>query len=112
MQIDAETLEGDVRKINLSGRMDVQGTQEIDLKFSGFTANQNAVIVDLSQVDFLSSIGIRTLMINAKAMRQRGGRMVLLNPAPPVTSVLEMAGIDTLIPVFRSVDEARQAVTA
>lgn len=111
MNIDAETLEGNVRRIHLSGRMDVQGTQEIDLKFTSFTANQDAVIVDLSQVDFLSSIGIRTLMLNAKAVTQRGGKMALLNPDPTVSAVLEMAGIDTLIPIFRSEADALKAVS-
>lgn len=110
MQIDAETLDGSVRKIILSGRMDVQGTHEIDLKFTSFAANQTAVIVDMTAVDFLSSIGIRTLMLNAKAVSQRGGKMVLLNPTQPINSVLEMAGIDTLIPICRSEVDALRAV--
>lgn len=110
MQIDAKLLEGNVRKINLAGRMDVQGSNEIDLKFSSFVANQMAVIVDMSAVEFLSSIGIRTLMLNAKAVSQRGGKMVLLNPAQTITSVLEMAGIDTLIPICRTEVEALLAV--
>jgi anti-anti-sigma factor len=62
MQIDAESLDGNVRKIKLAGRMDVQGAHEIDLKFSSFAANQTAVIVDMSAVEFLSSIGIRTFV--------------------------------------------------
>ncbi len=110
MIINAETLDGNVRKIILAGRMDVQGTQEIDVKFSGFAANQKALIVDMGAVEFLSSIGIRTLMLNAKAVAQRGGKMVLLNPSESVTKVLEMAGIDTLIPICRSADDALRAV--
>jgi anti-anti-sigma factor len=111
MQIDAESLDGNVRKIKLAGRMDVQGAHEIDLKFSSFAANQTAVIVDMSAVEFLSSIGIRTLMLNAKAVSQRGGKMVLLNPAQTITGALEMAGIDTLIPICRSEIDAIRAVS-
>ena len=112
MKIEAESLDGGILKINLAGRMDVQGAQEIDLKFTGYTAKQRAVIVDMSAVDFLASIGIRTLLLSAKAVSSRGGKMVVLNPDANVTKVLEMAGIDTLIPICRSLDEARTAVSA
>ena len=112
MNIDAENLDGGLLKINLGGRLDVQGAQEIDLKFAGYTANQRAVVVDMSAVNFLASIGIRTLLLSAKAVGRRGGKMVLLNPDANVTHILEMAGIDTLIPICRSLDEARSAVTA
>jgi anti-anti-sigma factor len=112
MQIDSETLDEGIVKIMLAGRMDVQGTQEIDIKFSAYAARQSAVIVDMSAVDFLASIGIRTLLLTAKAMAQRGGKIVLLNPDANVTHILEMAGIDTLIPVLRSLEDARSAVSA
>lgn len=112
MKIDAERLENNILKIILAGRMDVQGTQEIDIKFTGHTANQTAVIVDMSAVDFLSSIGIRTLLLSAKAVTKRDGKMVLLNPTDPVTHILQMAGIDTLIPIHRSLEDAQKAVTS
>ena len=112
MQIDSETLDEGIVKIMLAGRMDVQGTQEIDIKFSAYAARQSAVIVDMSAVDFLASIGIRTLLLTAKAMAQRGGKIELLNPDANVTHILEMAGIDTLIPVLRSLEDARSAVSA
>ena len=112
MQIESESLDGGILKITLAGRMDVQGTQEIDLKFTGYTAKQRSVIVDMSAVNFLASIGIRTLLLSAKAISQRGGKIALLNPDENVTKVLEMAGIDTLIPIRRSLDEARLAVAA
>ncbi len=112
MHIDSESLDGGILKIALAGRMDVQGTQEIDLKFTGYTANQKSVIVDMSAVEFLASIGIRTLLLSAKAISRRGGKIVLFNPDASVTSVLQMAGIDTLIPIVRSLDEARLAVQA
>lgn len=112
MQINTQTLDGGIVQIELEGRMDIQGTQEIDIRFSGHTANQKAVIVDMAGVSFLASIGIRTLLMTAKAVSGRGGKMVLLNPDANVTKVLEMAGIDSLIPICRSLDEARTAVSS
>lgn len=111
MNIESEVLVNDVLKIVLAGRMDVTGTQEIDLKFTGYTANQRAVIVDMSAVNFLASIGIRTLIVTAKSIAMRGGKMVLLNPDTTVTNTLTMAEIDSIIPICRSLDEARTAVS-
>ena len=112
MKIEAESLDGGIQKIVLAGRMDVQGSQEIDLKFTSFTANQTAVIVDMSGVDFLASIGIRSLLLSAKAVSSRGGKLVFLNPDANVTHILEMAGVDTLIPICRSLNDARSAIAA
>jgi anti-sigma B factor antagonist len=112
MQIEAENLDGGILKLILAGRMDVQGATEIDVKFASSASRQRSVIVDMSAVDFLASIGIRTLLLTAKAMSQRGGKMVLFNPDTNVTQILEMAGIDTLIPIVRSLDEARGALAA
>jgi anti-anti-sigma factor len=110
VQISSENLAGGARLITLAGRMDIEGTRAIDLKFTGLTANQRAVIVDVSGIDFLASIGIRTLLMNAKAVASRKGKIVLLNPSTEITKVLQMAGIDTLIPICRSLDEASKAV--
>ena len=94
-------------RLNLSGRMDVAGTESIDQAFTSQAASHKAaVIVDLSGVGFLASIGIRTLLTSAKAQGHRGGRLVLLNPQPMVESVLATAGVDTLIPIFRDLDAA------
>lgn len=113
MELKTEVIEGGITAIRLNGRMDMRGAQEIDIKFAGATAvNQGAFIVDLSQVDFLASIGIRTLLLSAKAVKARGGRLVLFKPTELVAGVLEMAGINDIIPVFHELDAARAAVTA
>ncbi len=107
MQIYGEQLAGEVYKINLEGRMDIIGNQEIDLKFSGMTAApRKFIIVDLSGVDFLASIGIRTLLVSSKAVNNRGGKLVILNPDSNIEKVLLMAGINVLIPIFNDLESA------
>jgi anti-anti-sigma factor len=73
MEIAVHELEPGILGINLSGRMDVVGTQQIDLKFSVLTSTRRAqILVDLSNVTFIASIGIRTLIVSAKAQKLRG----------------------------------------
>ena len=107
MEITTENLPDGVERIALAGRMDSAGTEKIDMRFTGLTATRPAlIVVDLSQVSFLASIGIRMLLSNAKALSRRGGRMALAGPPPMVEEVLKLAGIDSLIPLYADVGSA------
>lgn len=107
MEISAEELTPGVIKITLAGRMDLVGTNEIETKFAGIVAKPDtSFIVDLSSVSFLASLGIRTLLLNAKAVARKGYKFVMLNPASGVDTILKSAGIDALIPVYGDIDAA------
>lgn len=111
MQLESELLDGNVLKVSLDGRLDIQGTGAIDMQFTALTATKKAgVIVDMSKVSFLASIGIRTLLSSAKANAARGGRLVLLNPQPMVKEVLESTGVPSLIEIFDDQSAAVEAV--
>jgi|LNFM01.1.fsa_nt_gb anti-sigma B factor antagonist len=113
MELDAEDLGDGITLIRLSGRMDVEGTSKIETPLAARAVHdRGAAIVDLVAVDFLTSYGIRALMLTAKALRARGGRMVLLSPNTLVRRVLETAGVDQMIPVFDSLQDARAGVQA
>ena len=111
MELTYEDFDDGVRRVRLAGRMDVEGSREIDLKFTSLTASRQAfVIVDLSLVDFLSSMGLGTLVRSAKAQMSREGKMVLLSPQAHVAKVLETTQVDQILQVLYDFDEARRAV--
>jgi anti-sigma B factor antagonist len=111
MELATHDLDSGILGINLSGRMDINGTQQIDLKFTAFASTRKAqILVDLSNVTFISSIGIRTLVNSAKAQKLRGGSMVLYKPTDQVEEVLRATGIDTIIPIAHDIDAARAAL--
>jgi anti-sigma B factor antagonist len=111
MELAVNEIDSGILGINLYGRMDIVGTQQIDLKFTALTSSRKAqILVDLSQVTFIASIGIRTLINNAKAQKLRGGRMVLYKPSTQVEEVLRATGIDTIIPIAHDIDAARGAL--
>ena len=111
MELQSRELESGILGISLTGRLDSAGAQQIDLKFTALTATRKApILVDLSQVTFVASIGMRTLVINAKAQKSRGGSMVLYQPTPAVEEVLKSAGIDTIISIAYDMEGARKAL--
>ena len=107
MELQYRELDNNIRLIKLIGKLDSAGFNEIDLKFTAHCAGQGVrVLVDLSSVDFLASIGIRMFTINAKSLAARGGKMVLLNPIPEVKNILEITGILPIIPTYDSYESA------
>jgi anti-anti-sigma factor len=113
MTLTITDLDDGIRKIDLTGRLDLEGADAIDLKLTVLTTTEKTFsIVDMTGVDFLASIGIATLVRSAKGARLRAGNLVLLSPQPNVAKVLTTTRIDQFIPVCYSLDEARACVLA
>jgi anti-anti-sigma factor len=74
-------------------------------------APKKGVVVDLSAVRFLASVGIRVLVASAKAVQQRGGKLaIVVARGSSVAMSLEATGVDELIPVFSDSTQAEAAV--
>ena len=113
MELQYNELDNNIRLIKLIGRMDIIGVGQIETKFAGYCAENNTrVIVDLSGVDYFASIGIRLLMLTAKSVRSRSGKIVILNPIPEVQSVLEITGIPSIIPIYHHQESAETVLLA
>jgi anti-anti-sigma factor len=108
MGIEYSQLENGIRLIRLSERLDIDGTIKIGPRLTEYTNGDDLLIIlDLAEVDFLASIGIRMLVTTAKSIMSHGGRVVILNPLPSVGEVLELTGITQAIPIFRDLEEAK-----
>lgn len=112
MKLSVEELPGNVAKANMEGRLDIVGAQSIDLPFNVLVGSRRAIVVDLSQVTFVASMGLRTLIMGAKTAASKKGKMVLFAPKPEVEQVLVSAGVDTLVPILHDLDAATAAVRA
>ncbi|HWO99345.1 MAG TPA: STAS domain-containing protein [Methylococcus sp.] len=85
-------------RVELEGRLDAAwsgslGKSLLEVQRSG----RECVALDFSRVDFLSSAGIRVLLMLGKGLHQSGGRLRILDPIPPVREILEWVGLGTLI---------------
>ena len=113
MEMQFSELDSGIGLITLSGKLDIQGTGEIETRFAAYCSGDKVrVVVDLSKVDYLASIGIRLLVLTAKSIATRGGRMVLLHPIPGVQSVLEITGIPAIIPSYSELESAETVLLA
>ena len=61
---------------------------------------------DLSGLDYISSMGIRLLLIFRKVMESRGGKMLMTNVPPKIKKVIDIANVLPSWGIFESVAEA------
>ena len=78
MPISTEELEGGITRVILEGRLDIEGAAAVDMRMNVIAGTKKAVIVDLQKVSFLGSMGLRALVAPARAIKGRGGKIVIL----------------------------------
>jgi anti-anti-sigma factor len=104
MRLEQVSLPGDALLVRLVGPLDIAGAGEIEMPFAAISGKYSKVIVDLTNVTFLASIGIRVLVKAARSIGSRQGRLVMFGPTDEARRVLRSTGVDTIIPVVA--DEA------
>jgi anti-anti-sigma factor len=62
-------------------------------------APSGGVAVDMAEVSYMSSAGLRALLFAAKALQKRGERLKLLNVPPSIHNVLTLSGFTTFIDI-------------
>ena len=92
--------------------MDVPGALKADPAFAEIAKDNTRVIVDLTRLDFLASLGIRTFVSTSKTLRAKNGHLVLFSPQANIQQVLSSSGIDTIIPVVQDRAAATTEVLA
>ena len=110
MDITVEELTGGITKVVLRGRFDTTGAVVVELPFNKVVTEHSRIMVDLSAVNFLASYAIRVLLVGAKIVNSKGGKLVILCPETNVAKVLKTAGMDSLIPIHPSENAAAAAL--
>jgi anti-anti-sigma factor len=97
-----------------AGRIDHTHADAFSLALAPYlrdcSAGGTALVVDLSAVTYISSIGLRVLMVAIKEVKPRGGRMVLAGLGPMVLEVFKISRFDMLFQIYASSEEALAAL--
>ncbi len=112
MDMTVEELAGGVTKVALNGRLDIEGAQAVDTRFNVIAGSKKKIVIDLSDLSFVASMGLRTLMMCARTVKLKGGKMAIANAQPNVLKVLSSSGIGEVVSVNPSLETAIAAVSA
>jgi anti-anti-sigma factor len=110
MKISSEELDGGITRVVLDGRLDIEGAAAVDLKMNVIAGSSKLLLLDMQQVSFLGSMGLRSIVVPAQTVRRRGGKVVLFAPVKMVEEVLKASGIDALIPIHHELNSALAAL--
>jgi anti-anti-sigma factor len=110
MQIVISDEAGSTAKLGLTGRLDIVGAEVIALPLATLAGGKKGVVIDMSGVTFLASIGIRHLVSATKTLSRKGGKLVLLNPTDAVKDVLVTSGVTDLMPIVATESAAYELI--
>jgi anti-anti-sigma factor len=84
----------------LAGRLDgfTSAAHEAELK-ALLAGDASSVTIDLSQLEYVSSAGLRVLLMTAKLAKAKGGGVVLASPTSVVLDVLKISGFDKIFDI-------------
>jgi anti-anti-sigma factor len=104
----AEARHGGVDVIAPAGRIDTTTVGALDVRLTTLLAAASPrVVVDFSGVDYISSAGLRVLLVAARRVQSTGGRLALCRLGESVRHVFQLAGF---LPLFTICDTREAAV--
>lgn len=90
-----------------SGRIDSKTAKDFETRLLGrIDAGEPAVLVDCSKLEFISSAGLRVLLMAAKRQKAAGHRFGLFAVRDNIVEVLEVSGFDRILTIWPGVAEA------
>ena len=91
----------------ITGRIDSTTSKDLENKLIPIiNSGTRKLVVDFAKVDFISSAGLRILLITAKKLKQVDGKMALCCMKDAIKEVFDIAGFSSIIPIFPTREEA------
>jgi anti-anti-sigma factor len=99
--------EGSATVVEATGRIDAEAAPGFELTCVQLVRNaEKLIVLDLRGVQYMSSSGLRSLLVIGKYQQERGGVLRLANLTPTVAQLFEQSRFDSLFQCFDSVEKA------
>lgn len=96
--------------IAAAGRLDSSTAAVLEAVLPARVKEQKTVILSLAEVPYVSSAGLRVLLIGAKAAKAAGNRLVITGLSPAVREVFDISGFSKIFTIESDVDSALAAI--
>ncbi len=110
MEIRTERVQ-DVTILHAIGRLDSISAPTLEVGLIKVVANEKAVVLDMADMNFVSSAGLRVLLVAAKKCKASGHRLALCGLAPEVRLVFDISGFMALFSIYPGRTEAVAALS-
>ena len=93
----SETLNGNLEEVKLAGRLDVKAAAEADEAFTEIVARGHDIVLDLADLEYIASAGLRAFKRLHGAMRNNGKSLTVTNVQNDVMEIFEMTGFAAML---------------
>ncbi|HAM16552.1 MAG TPA: anti-sigma factor antagonist [Eggerthellaceae bacterium] len=93
----ATNVDGDTVELKLEGRLDVKAAKDADTAFTQAAEMAPNVVLNLENLDYIASAGLRALKRLRSAVRANGGSLLVRNTQETVMEVFEMTGFAAML---------------
>ena len=102
-----ESREGQVLVLSPQGRLDSVNAREFQALVMGhIDGGEDSMIVDLSNLDYISSAGIRVMQLASKALKEADGQFLLCAMRDHISNVFRVSGFDRVIAITDTLEDA------
>lgn len=88
---------GDALTLTLTGRLDTSTAPQLQDVLMPSIEDNKQVVLDFSGIEYISSAGLRVLLMGAKAAKAAGGSQTLVNVSEDVMEVFALTGFDGVL---------------
>lgn len=112
MDITRSTAAGGIPVLRLAGRLNQASADALHTAAMDIAGDddQKALIIDMGGVDFIASVGIRSLIRPSQALAMRGGKLAVANLSPQISEFFSTTGLDQMFRVYSTVPEAAAGI--
>ncbi|MGM0508282.1 MAG: STAS domain-containing protein [Fusobacteriota bacterium] len=100
--------EGNIKVVSLEGKLDGSTADSLDEAVINKIDEGDKLIVNLKDCNYVSSAGLRKLMIIAKTLKAKDGEAVLAQMTEEVGDVMEMTGFGNIFQAFDNLEDAKK----
>jgi len=106
-------IDGDLTLLDVVGRIDAATSPQLEQAVNTAVAGGiHNVIFDMRQVSYVSSAGLRAILLAAKKAKSAGGGVAIFGLQPSVAEVFTVSGFGKIIPIAATDVEAREKLRA
>jgi anti-sigma B factor antagonist len=106
MNINQESI-GSIHILTLNGRLDTMNFALLENEVNSFIKNNKKdIILDCQGLDYVSSSGLRVLLMSLNQVKAAGGKFSICNLQPSIIKIFKISGFDRLFNIFPGRNEA------
>jgi anti-anti-sigma factor len=95
--------------LQIEGRLDAESAQEAETTVRDvLKQGSRRMLFDLSQMEYISSAGLRVILMAVKELRNKQGKVVLCGLTPYVKEIFDVSNFSSIIPITDSVEAGLQ----